>query len=239
MTTTRLAYARAELDRTSLDRGDADAPLTFIASTTELNRYGFALRNDGWRLDNFNANPVLLWMHNPFQPPIGRGTALRKDGKILLDGVTFDREDELARTVESKYRRGFLSAVSCGWGYVNEDGTPISDWWRLSVEQVRDEAFYDLEEVSAVTVPGDPRALVGQSRLALARLGTELVNLLDEQEHPDGVITRDELSAAVAAELARLGIAPPTTPPAADAGVDPDAARVLLAAFPALEGHDA
>jgi len=229
--TTKRAYGRAQLDRTVLADG---GPLTFVASSTAPNRYGFALRNEGWRLDNFNANPVLLWMHNPFQPPIGRGLALSKSDQIILDNVTFDSEDELARAVESKYRRGFLSAVSVGWGYVKEDGSPITDWWRLSNDEVRDEAFYDLEEVSGVTVPGDPRAVVAQSRLALARLSHELADAYDEQEH--GTENADTVRAQVAAELQRLGIALPTIPSPAPAGddvqtVDRAAAATVLAAF--------
>lgn len=236
------AYGRAQLDRQTLAAGE---PLTFVASSSGLNRYGYALRNDGWRLDNFNANPVVLWMHNPMRPPIGQGRALAKDDRVILDSVTFDTEDELARAVESKFRRGFLNAVSVGYGFVNEDGTPMRDWWRLSNEQVQNEAFYDLEEVSAVSVPGDPHALVEQSRLALARLGKELVDLFDEQEQ--GSITRSELQAEVWAELTRLGIRldpkdDPDEPPGVPAedvhpdangpiGVDQEAARKVLAAF--------
>lgn len=235
--TTKRAYGRAQLDRTALAD---DGPLTFVASSTAPNRYGFSLRNDGWRLDNFNANPVVLWMHNPFQPPIGRGMALSKNDQIILDQVTFDTEDQLARAVESKYRRGFLSAVSVGWGYVKEDGSPITNWWRLSNDEIRDEAFYDLEEVSAVTVPGDPRAVVAQSRLVLARLSHELADAYDEQDH--GTEQADTVRAVVAAELQRLGIALPPTPSPAPAGdvpptIDQAAAASVLAAFaPILEG---
>lgn len=235
----RPAYGRATLDRGA----GADEPLTFTASSTGLNRYGYSLRNEGWRLDAYNANPVLLWMHDPMRPPIGQGHALAKDDKVLLEGVTFDREDELARAVESKFRRGFLNAVSVSWDFTTEDGAPVLDWWRLKPEQMRDEMFYDLIEVSAVSVPGDPRALIKQSRLALKALGKELVELFDEQEDPAGQITKGELAVAVAAELVKLGIELPvkkTTPDPAPpvAGLDKDAASALLAAFDLQEGTD-
>lgn len=249
---TKLAYGRAQLDRTALADGE---PLTFVASSTKPNRYGFALRNEGWRLDSYNANPVVLWMHNPFQPPIGKGTALSKGGKIILDQVQFDTEDELGAAVDSKYRRGFLSAVSVSWGYVDKTGMPLENWWRLSNEEIENEAFYDLEEVSAVSVPGDPRAVRKASRLALAKLGKELVDLFNEQEDPAGQITAPELQAAVRAELSRLGVDldtlgvaraaekhdPDEPPGLAPEGIRPtvedpvrldqDAARAVLAAF--------
>lgn len=235
----RLAYGRATLDGGAVG---ADEPLTFTASSTGLNRYGYALRNDGWRLDSYNANPVVLWMHDPMRPPIGQGKALSSGEQIVLGPVLFDRDDELGRLVESKYRRGFLNAVSVGLHFVNEDGSPVDDW-RMSTQQLAEEKFYDLAEVSAVSVPGDPLAVRQQARHALALIGKELVELFDEQEDPAGQITRDELTAAVAAELMKLGIelpvkqedkTPDPAPPVA--GLDKTAASALLAAFDLPEG---
>lgn len=231
MTERKHAYGRAQLDRAT----SGDGPLRFVASSNVLNRRGFSLRNDGWRLDNYNANPVLLWMHNPYQPPIGRGRALNKGDQIILDEVTFDAEDELARAVESKFRRGFLSAVSVSWEFMKEDGTPVLDWWRLKADEIRDELFYDLAEVSAVSIPADPKALIKQSRLALANLGRELVDLFEERERPDGEMTAEQLRAAVHEELTRLGIDPAKPPEAPASGLDNDAAQAVLAAFK-LEG---
>ena len=229
--TSKLAYGRAQLDRASLADNE---PLTFVASSEGLNRYGFSLRNEGWRLDNFNANPVVLWMHNAFNPPIGRGRALSKDNNVILDAVTFDREDELARKIESKYRRGFLNAVSVSWSFMDKDGAYV-DPWRMSVDQIRDELYYDLDEVSAVTIPGDPRAVQENTRLALAKLGQELVELFDEQEHPEATITAEQLQAAVKTELERLGIATPS-PGTSGEEIDKDAAAAVLAAFPTMKG---
>lgn len=234
----KLAYGRAQLDRTALAEGGA-GPLSFVASTERLNRHGYSLRNDGWRLDNFNANPVVLWMHDPWTPPIATGLAVSKNKTIVLDNVVFDGDDELAVIVESKYRRGFLSAVSVSYDFQTEDGVPVDGWWRLEQEQI-DELFFDLCEVSSVTVPGDPGALVQQSRLALRRLGKDLVELFDDGQQPESTITAEQLQAAVAAELDRRGYAvpnlnaPPETPVE---GITPDAAQGLLAVFE-TEGND-
>ena len=230
-----LAYGRATLDRAAMAE---DRPLSFVASPEGQNRCGFSLRNDGWRLDNFNANPVVLWMHNAFRPPIGQGRALTKDGSVILDDVRFDQEDELARSVESKFRSGFLNAVSVGWDFQAEDGTPVNVW-SVKPEQARDELFYDLHEVSAVTVPGDPRALVQQSRLALANLGKELLDMFDDGQQPESSITAEQLRAAVVAELDRRWYAAPklnATPSAPPEGISTDAAQGLLAVFGETEG---
>lgn len=227
---TKPLHTLAALDRVNLAD---DGPLVFTASSTAVNRYGYALRNDGWRLANYEANPVVLWAHDSMLPPIGRALTALKDNRLVAE-VVFDTDDDLARRVESKYRRGFLSAVSVGFDMVDEDGEALP-WWNLSPEKIRDEAFYDLAEISSVPVPGDPKALRQQRRAALATLGRELVGLFDEHEAPDGDITATQLDAAVQAALVRLGVAIPTRDDPAPAGVDAHAAQAVLAAF-TLEG---
>lgn len=144
--------------------GDGD--LTFTASSEGTNRYGFALKKNRWKIDNFNANPVILWMHMDHMPPIGRGRSVIDAGGLKTT-VTFDRSDPFAVQIENKYRNGFLNAVSVGFDFVDGDGAPIDRWWSMTPEQIQTEAFYDLAEVSAVPVPADPGALVRQ-RHALA-----------------------------------------------------------------------
>lgn len=157
----RLGYVRGKLAAPS-----PDGELVFTASAEGVNRYGFSLNKSRWKIDNFNANPVILWMHNDMMPPIGRGRA-SMDAQGLRTGVTFDRQDPFAVTIENKYRSGFLNAVSVGFDFVNMDGSPIDRWWSMTSEEITNEAFYDLAEVSAVPVPADPNALIRQ-RYALA-----------------------------------------------------------------------
>jgi len=233
MTDRQLAYARAELT----EKPNKDGPLEFTASSEILNRHGFRLRHDGWRVDNFAANPVVLWMHASWIPPIGKA-AMRKDpdAKRLMATVTFDIEgDELAATVDGKFRRGYLHAVSVGLDFVDEDGAPLN-WWAMKPGEIEEKAFYDLAELSAVTVPADPTAVREQQRLGLLKIGRELVELFDEQHHPRSPITRDELDAAVRAELARRGIPEPRP----DAGsITESAAAAVLAAFPLIPAFTA
>jgi len=238
MTEHKLAYGRAQLDRSALADG-GDGPLAFVASTERMNRYGYSLRNGGWRLDNYNGNPVVLWMHDPWTPPIATGVALSQNKTIVLDNVVFDGNDELAAAIESKYRRGFLSAVSVSWDFVTKEGTPVDSWWGLEQEQI-DELFYDLCEVSAVTVPGDPGALKKASRLALHNLGKELVDMLDDGQKAESTLTLAEVTAAIAAEFDRRGMSAPgvNTPPDAPAdGITQDAAQGFLAVFETEGAH--
>jgi hypothetical protein len=231
----KLAYTRATL--AAPPDPDGDGPIEFVASQKRKNRYGFALRPDGWLLDNFRANPVFLWMHNPGTPPIGRVNARQEAGELRA-GVTFDRDDELAVTVERKYRAGFLNAVSVGWGFVREDGTPILDWWRLKPEEIASkDVFYDLEEISGVSVPGDPRAVRKQSRQALARLGRELLDLFPEEPDPDALaaLVDQRVDEALVDALTRLGVTLPSPSGTAPAGSGNPAATLTIATSTAAD----
>lgn len=136
-------------------------PLHFIASTPGVKRDGLDLDQGRWNLTNYQRNPVFLWGHDYNALPIGRADVNMEAGELRV-AVTFDDQDEFARQVESKYRRGYLNAVSVGWDDVDEDGAPT----RVSRKPT---AGYDLLDVSAVTVPGDPDALlVGDLRHARA-----------------------------------------------------------------------
>ncbi|WP_254360968.1 hypothetical protein [Corallococcus exiguus] len=76
----------------------------------------------GWRLDAYAANPVVLYMHDDGSGglfgagrtdilPIGKGRAYVQGDALLVD-IEFDQDDEFARRVESKVEKGILNAVS-------------------------------------------------------------------------------------------------------------------------------
>lgn len=225
--------------------GGPGDPIRFTASTPGVKRDGMDLRAAGWRVEDFRKSPVFLWAHNKTSLPLGVVDA--NVGKRLNASVVFDQEDDFARKVESKYRRGFLRAVSVGWDFVDGQGARLNAQ-RLSHTQIRDSAFYNLTELSGVPVPADPDALMEGTRAGLRALGYGLVELYDEQE--DGEAFADEVRAALYDELARMGIPPdllrryaaqqpadpagffmPESPAPAVPGIEATAARALLAAF--------
>lgn len=240
-----LSYCRGYAERAAAQAGNPGDPIDFTASTPGVKRDGLDLRGNGWRLDNFHRSPVFQWCHDKTMPPLGRVDA--KAGDTLQARVFFDQEDDLARRVESKYRRGFLHAVSVGWDFVDGHGTRLNTG-RLSLDEIRDRAFYDLTELSGVPVPADPDALMARQRSGLRTLGRQLVSIFDEQEH--GTALAEEVARALEDELERLGLTipliqqaarhlparkagffmPKTTGPA-DTGISQDAARTFLAAF--------
>ena len=55
-------------------RDAASRLVDYIFSDESVARDGNTIATDGWKLDNFRANPVFLWAHDSGAPPIGRVT---------------------------------------------------------------------------------------------------------------------------------------------------------------------
>ncbi|MGW2591962.1 hypothetical protein ACWCXC_17085 [Streptomyces sp. NPDC001515] len=140
--------------------GADPGPLRIVAATAGRKGDGLNLTMDGADLGRFQSNPVVGYGHNYWgrdSLPIGRSEETWIDGDRLLMDVRFDQEDEFARTVERKYRGGYLNAFSIGFDVWNIDDAGVPEGWELF-------------EVSAVPLPMDPNAVVESGReLALVR----------------------------------------------------------------------
>ena len=97
-----------------------------IASTATPDRYADIVDQGSWLLDNFKANPVIMWGHDYSLPPVGRAVGVEViDGALVAD-IEWDAgpHNPLAVTVAEQFRSGFLSAVS--GAFVGEDDKPVS-----------------------------------------------------------------------------------------------------------------
>lgn len=87
---------------------------TFCVHDESVNTYGFRMLTSGANLEEFVKNPVVLYNHNDWDEPIGRGENVRvEDGRILVD-IVFDEEDDKGRKIAGKVERGFLRMASIG-----------------------------------------------------------------------------------------------------------------------------
>lgn len=149
--------------------------LGFLMSTSGLNRNGWDLDQDGWRLGNFRNNPLLLWMHDP-ETVIGNWPVVElassgKTGKYLRGSASFMPADpklyELGQKAEmfyNMYLQSFLKAVSVRWRPLKFEPIPDEEFeeageptpWFGGIR------FTEMEllECSAVSIPGEPRALI-------------------------------------------------------------------------------
>ena len=148
------------------ESGPLPAWHVFVANTSAPNRHGDIIEQDDWQLDNYRANPVILWMHDLRQDPLGRGEVwVARPGTpdaCLMVRVWWNHKRERAREVCEQVEDGMLSAVSIRATFAQRlwrDELPETDPRYKRTGWGRVLSHGDLEEISIVTVPGDPNAL--------------------------------------------------------------------------------
>ena len=132
--------------------------VSFVASTASPDRYGDIIDQKGWMLENYKKNPVVLLNHDSNQLPIGKGHVHVRDAQLVID-VQFDQEDERAREVERKAKKGFMNAVSVGFRPLESKSRselPESDKYYGKRGMYYSKS--ELLEVSIVTIPANGEA---------------------------------------------------------------------------------
>src|SRR5579871_2566096 len=138
------------------DSGD-DRSVRFTISTAGAKRDGLSLSVDGWKIDDYARNPVVLWAHDDATPAIARAVATAVAGGVLRSTAIFAEREihPLADTVFQLIRGRFLSACSVGFAPIRA---------RMATDPARagevDVLEQELWEWSVVNVPADPEALV-------------------------------------------------------------------------------
>lgn len=156
--------------------------ITFVASTFDLDSHSTRIDPNGWVLERFRKNPVILLNHDAYGfsqsggLPVGRGIDPRvQDGKLMID-VQFPSEDTdpFAHRVYKLTRDGFLGTGSVGFNplrseVIQEDG-----------EDVRVYRQQELLEFSIVSIPSNENAVaqrgveMGKSREEIEQARKEL-----------------------------------------------------------------
>jgi len=101
----------------SVSTTKADDGLTMVlASEPVEDRMGDVVAPP-WQLGNFRSNPVILWGHNGYQPPVGRAEKIKMEGGKLTLGIKWDDNpvNPTGQLVAHQFDRGFLNAVSVGF----------------------------------------------------------------------------------------------------------------------------
>lgn len=78
-----------------------------------LNSYGTRVLTDGLDIEQYNRNPVLLWMHYRGQV-IGTVTDLRREHGEITGLLNFDEASELSQRCKKQWEFGSLRMVSVG-----------------------------------------------------------------------------------------------------------------------------
>lgn len=120
-----------------------------IGSTGIIDRQGESVNPQGWQLDNYMKNPVVLYAHDYSSLPIGKAIKVEIKNNQLVFDIQF-ANTEMGRAVFQLYKDKILNAFSVGFA-VKRYGIAGTDPYTI-MEQ-------ELLELSAVPVPANPQAL--------------------------------------------------------------------------------
>ena len=154
-----------------------DGTVEFVISTATPDRSNDVLAVEGWDLAAYTKNPVMLWAHDSYSPPVGRAVAIGAAAGALRAKAEFTPADlyPFGAMVGRMVREGFLNATSVGfrplkYGYNTERGDYAMDFEKQ-----------ELLEFSVVPVPANPEALVSAKAagIDLAPMVKWAENILD------------------------------------------------------------
>jgi HK97 family phage prohead protease len=87
--------------------------MDFILSNEQVNSKGYKIMTSGLNIDEFKANPVMLFDHDS-KLVIGKWENLRIENDQLLGVPTFDEDDEFSLQIKSKVEKGLINGASIG-----------------------------------------------------------------------------------------------------------------------------
>jgi len=124
-----------------------------VFSTSGEDRQGEIVDQNGWKLDEFMTNPIIMLFHDHYQFPVAQCIELAVDGNgNLVGAIKFAVEEyEVAKTAYLLYKGQFMRAFSVG--FQNEV---------YEIDQEKDTVILKentLFEISCVNVPANAMAL--------------------------------------------------------------------------------
>jgi len=135
--------------------------LEAVVSSDIVDRDGEVIQPKAFkaRVASFQKNPVFLWNHDPFTPPIGKVLSLDIGAKAIEATFQFRPagDDALADNVFRAYAGGFLTSFSIGfrvWATEKAEVKPDGTTKPMTVTDA------ELFEISAVTIPANTDAVV-------------------------------------------------------------------------------
>lgn len=167
--------------RCKIIRGVADLQEGRVAatiSTGSVDRDGEVILPSAWekRLDAYLANPVVLWAHSHWDPPVGKMVDYNITDEAFTAITQFAIEEyDFANLVYTLYKNGYLNAFSVGFiphGFSDE-----------KIDEAQGGITYtdvELVEYSAVPVPSNRDAVVEIYPQIKSHLSPTLLDLYEK-----------------------------------------------------------
>lgn len=165
---------------------------TFILHDETLNSRGFRMLTSGANLTEFRKNPVMLFMHNDCNMPIGRWENIRIEGTKILADPVFDEKDKTALEVMGKVNRGFIRMASAGSWPPEE----ISDdpYLKLPGQSLPTVTKWTMREASIVTIGSNHNAIAFYDRTTGKKVDLNDIQTSILREKRTGTINLIELT---------------------------------------------
>lgn len=135
--------------------GAGSKSITFRTSIESEDRAGDVIKAEGWELENYKQNPVVLWAHRHDLLPIDKSVDVWVENGALFATIEF-AQTEFAQQIQRLFEGGFLRGVSVGFRALK-----IGSLSGSSNRGRRGTIFerQELLEISAAPVPMHPNAL--------------------------------------------------------------------------------
>lgn len=172
----------------------------FILSTDVEDRTGDTIDQNGWLLENYRKNPVVLWSHDHDEPAIGTCRNIRMEGASLVGTVKFATAEQnpFAETIFHLVAGGVINSGSVGF---------IAK--RFEIRE-RGLAFLEQEliEFSICNVPMNPQALARAAKDGFTLPALANGTAKSEAKGYDAVrqVMFDEAAAVRDLEIAKQGV---------------------------------
>ncbi len=147
----KLVYEKIHFKLSGVDEENHVIRGTF--STANEDRQGEIVDQNGWKLEEFMANPVILFAHDHMQPAVAKCIELVKDAEGNLAGAIQFAYDEydFAATLFRLYAGQYMRAFSVG--FMND----VTEYDQANdTVTLRENTLY---EISCVNVPANAMAL--------------------------------------------------------------------------------
>lgn len=164
-----------------------DDEVEVVMSTAALARDGHVLLPQGGRLDNYRANPIVLWSHDP-DKPVGNSEDLvvqadRITARVRFAPLGISRK---ADEIRGLTKAGVIRAVSVGFDPIEME--PLDPKRPRGGQRIME---WDLLELSFVSVPSDTGAVVtaranGDSTMAEWKVGAGKGLPIEDSDDWDG-----------------------------------------------------
>ena len=157
--------------------------LRFVGSDEGIDRDNEKVMSEGWNLKEYKKNPVVLVNHQHTELPVAKAIKVFIDKKAKNNPLTFDIEfpepeiSSVGDTLYKLYSNGYMSATSVGFK-PDYDKIVYGDGMKTPRVIFNGQ---ELLELSLVSVPANPRALLSQKGITDA-IEAEVIDQLELDE---------------------------------------------------------